>query len=217
NRVLTFSTFVYTRATSTGELPQYGIIGAMSGVLIVIALLGTLYYGRLLGRSQQYQVVTGRGYQPREMQLGPWRLLAWALIGAYLGLGQLLPLLLLVWAAGLPFFQPFSMEALGQFTLRNFLNLPLETVLRGARHTLVLMLVVPTVAIVLSFCLSWMIVRSRSRFRTALDFFAFLPHAIPGIIFGVGAVVIALFVLKGLALYGTLALLGSVYVVERIG
>jgi iron(III) transport system permease protein len=59
-------------------------------------------------------------------------------------------------------------------------------------------------------------VRSRSRFSAVLDFFAFLPHAVPGIIFGVGALFVALFVVKDLPLYGSVTLLAIVYIVERL-
>jgi iron(III) transport system permease protein len=49
-----------------------------------------------------------------------------------------------------------------------------------------------------------------------VDFFAFLPHAVPEIIFGVGALFVTLFVLKGVPLYGSVALLAIVYVVVRL-
>ena len=54
----------------------------------------------------------------------------------------------------------------------------------------------------------WVVLRSKLRFRIALDAVAFLPHAVPGIIFALGAVLVALFLLpQWLPLYGSLTLI----------
>ena len=38
--------------------------------------------------------------------------------------------------------------------------------------------------------------RTRYHFRLALDYVAFLPHAVPHIVFGLGALIAALFVVR---------------------
>jgi iron(III) transport system permease protein len=197
-------------------LPEYGPIAAMSGLVAVIAVLLSTWYGTVIKRANRYQVVTGKGYRPRQYELGKWMLPAWIFIGTYFVLSKILPLLLLVWAAGLPYFQPPSLQALGSFSWQNFHSIPLDLLARGAKNTAILMVLVPTLAILVSFAFSWTVVRSRSRLRGLIDFFAFLPHAVPGIIFGVGALFVALFVLKGIPLYGSLTLLAIVYVVDRL-
>lgn len=59
--------------------------------------------------------------------------------------------------------------------------------------------------------------RSRIRGRFVLDFFAFLPHTLPSIVFGVGALLLALFVLRAVVpIYGTLWVLLFVYVIVRL-
>lgn len=216
NRVYTFSTFVYAQSVTGDSLPEYGPIAAMSALVAVIAVLLSTWYGRVIKKANQYQVVTGKGYRPRQYELGRWIWPAWFFIGAYFFLSKVIPFLLLIWAAGLPYFQPPSLRAIGTLSLENFRNIPLDLLARGAKNTGILMFVVPTLALLVSFAFSWMVVRSRSRFRALIDFFAFLPHAIPGIIFGVGALFVALFVLKGLPLYGSLTLLAIVYVVDRL-
>jgi iron(III) transport system permease protein len=216
NRIYTFSTFVYSKSASADALPEYGTTAAMSSMMVLVALACTAWYGRIIRRSNQYQVVTGKGYRPHQLQLGKWSIAAWSFVGFYFLCSKILPLLLLVWAAALPFFQPPSGRAFATMSWQNFNNIPVDLVWRGASHTIVLMIAVPTLALIISFVFSWMIVRSRSRFRVLLDFFAFLPHAVPGIIFGVGALFVALFVLKGLPLYGSLMLLVIVYMVDRL-
>lgn len=216
NRVYTFSTFVYAQTVTGDSLPEYGPTAAMASFMVIVALFLAYWYGRIIRRANRYQVVTGKGYRPGLYTLGRWRLAAWLFIGFYFLLSKVLPLLLLIWAAGLPFFQPPSTQAIARLSLKNFRAIPFDLLIRGAKNSATLILVVPTVALFVSFGFSWMVVRSRSRFRAVLDFFAFLPHAVPGIIFGVGALFVSLFVLKGLPLYGSVTLLAIVYVVDRL-
>jgi len=215
-RIYTFSTFVYVQTVTGDSLPDYGPTAAMASLMVVVALFLSAWYGGIIRKAHRYQVVTGKGYRPCPHELGRWMAPAWIFIGGYLLLSHGLPLLLLAWAAGLPFFQPPSLPAWASLSPQNFRNLPLSLLARGAANTGILMVTVPTLALLLSCGFSWMVVRSRTRFRALLDFFAFLPHAVPGVIFGVGALFVALFVVRGLPLYGSLTLLAMVYVVDRL-
>jgi iron(III) transport system permease protein len=216
NRIYTFSTFVYAKATNAEGLPDYGATAAMSATLVVVAIICSWLYGRAIRRASRFQIVTGKGYRPRVHPLGRWVLPAWLFVGGYFVLSKLLPLLLVIWAAVMPFFQPPSLQALSSVSLSNFQRIPLDVLTRGAWHTAALMLCVPTGALLLSAGFSWAITRWRSRWRLALDFFAFLPHAVPNIIFGVGALFVALFILRGIPLYGSLALIAASYMVVRL-
>ncbi|HLY66975.1 MAG TPA: ABC transporter permease subunit [Chloroflexota bacterium] len=216
NRIYTFSTFVYAKSTTAQGLPEYGATAAMSSLLVVVALLFSWWYGNIIKRGSQYQIVTGKAYRPRLIALGKWVIPAWLFVGGYFVVSKLMPLLLVIWAAALPFFQPPSLQALGTISGENFARIPFDVLSRGVWHTAVLMIAVPTGALLLSAAFSWAITRWRTNWRVALDFFAFLPHAVPNIIFGVGALFVALFLLKGLQLYGSLALLAMVYIVVRL-
>lgn len=216
-RIYTFSTFVYAKTTTTEALPDYGITAGMSTLMVALAILCSYAYGKIIRKGYQYEVITGKGYRPRLFELGAWKIAAWIFIGGYLAFSKILPFLLLIWAAVLPFFQPPSLQALSKISLDNFRNIPLELILRALSNTAVLMVVVPTVTLLVSFGFSWMVVRTRSEWRGVLDFFAFLPHAVPNIIFGVGALLVALFILNQFPLYGSLTLLAAVYVVTHLG
>src|SRR3989304_7055293 len=96
------------------------------------------------------------------------------------------------------------MEMMGQLSLDHFFTLDWELVLRGLWNTVLLVLVVPLVVLLFSFCISWLVVRSRSRARYALEFGAFLPQALPPVILAIGALLLSLFMLQGiLPLYGS--------------
>lgn len=216
NRVYTFSTFVYARSVGADGLPEYGSTAAMSVLMVFIAVGAAVWYGSVLRKAAKYQVVTGKGYRPRQAVLGRWAVAGWLFIGGYIFISKVLPLVLLIWTAGLPFPQPPSLASLQLFSWNNFTRIPFDLLGRGLSNTAVLMVVVPTLTLVVSFAFSWMVIRSRTRFRGVLDFFAFLPHAVPDIIFAVGALFVALFVLTALPLYGSLVLLVIVYVVARL-
>lgn len=217
SKILTFSTLVYIAVSPEQGTPNYGVVGALSIFLIVVSLLLSWWYFSVLRLSRRYEVIEGRGYQPKLIRLGRWAWLGWGVLGTYFTLAKLLPLLLMIWAALLPYFQPFSLRALGQVTLDNFRDLQIDLLLRGAVNTLILMLSVPTVALALGLVISWIVVRSGMRGRFVFDWIAFLPHAVPNLIFAIAAVLFALFVLpSGIPLYGSIAIVMIVYILVRI-
>lgn len=216
NRIFTFSTLVYSQNSDMKPIVDHGPIGAMGTTMVLLALLVTYWYGQVVGKAERYRVVTGKGYRPKLLRLGRWAVLAWLFVGGYIVLSKVLPLLMLVWVALIPYLRAPSLTALQTVSLANFHELPAEILARAASHSAVLMVVVPTLCLMASFGFSWMIVRSQSRLRLALDFFAFLPHAIPGTVFGIGATFLALYVLNALPLYGSLTLLVIVYLVTHL-
>jgi len=217
NRILTFSTYVYTKTNPQQGLPEYGLPAAFSSLMIVLGIAVTWWYGRTLRQSRKYQVVTGKNYRPKAIELRAWKPMAWLFIITWLCLAQLLPLLCLIWAALLPFFQPPSLEALRLVSVGNIFAVPWQLVGRGLSHTLVLAVLAPTVALAFSVVFSWVVLRWRSRFRLLFDYVAFLPHAVPGLIFAFAALLAALFVIRGpVDLYGTLALILFVYIIQHL-
>jgi iron(III) transport system permease protein len=168
-------------------------------------------------RSHQYEVITGKAYQPKIIKLGNRAILAWLFVSIYLFLSKVIPLAMLLWASLLKYFEMPSVDAFSRTSLQNYVGLPWELVLRGAGNTSILMLLTPTITVIVSLIFSWVVLRSRIRGRFLFDFFAFLPHAVPNIIFAIGAVLLALFVLRGfIPLYGTIWLLLLLYIIVRL-
>ena len=218
NKIFTFSTFIFYKMQPLEELPNYGVAGAVSSLLVVLALLLSGWYFKVLRFSSRYAVVTGRAYRPKLVELGNHRrAYAWLFLGFFFLVAKLLPFLLLAWAALLSYFQPPSWAALSQVSLRNFYGLPWDLLFIGARNTLLLMLAVPTLTLILCTAISWVILRSELKWRIVFDALAFLPHAVPSIILAIAAVFVALFLVRNtLPLYGTLSILILVYTVSRI-
>ena len=215
--LFTFSTYAYEQVSPAQQLPQYGPVAALSGVMVLLALVLSWWYARVQRRAPQYAVITGKAYRPRLVDLGRGRAVAVAFVVVYLLLSQALPVAALVWASLLPFPQPPTAEALAAASLANYSNLNLEIVGRGVRNTAELMAITPTITVAVSFAISWVVLRSGLRFRQVFDFAAFLPHTVPTIVFSMSALLITLFVLQQVVpIYGTIWILVLVYVIARI-
>jgi iron(III) transport system permease protein len=64
---------------------------------------------------------------------------------------------------------------------------------------------------------SWVVLRSKLPGRLAFDFVAFLPHAVPNIVFGFAVLLFTLFVVKNVVpIYGTIGILLFVFVIARL-
>jgi iron(III) transport system permease protein len=151
------------------------------------------------------------------VRLGRRKTAAWLFIGSYLVLSKLMPITLLVWSSLLPFFQLPSARALTTVSLAHYFTLPWELVLTAMWNTSILAVLTPTVTLAISLAFSWIVLRSRIPGRGFFDFIAFLPHAVPSIVFGVGALLLTLFVLqRALPIYGTIWILLMVFTIARI-
>jgi iron(III) transport system permease protein len=217
NRIFTFSTYMYLIVSPQEGLPRYGLSATFSIISIVLAAVLGWWYAQVQKRSHQYEVITGKAYQPKIVKLGNRAILAWLFVSIYLFLSKVIPLAMLLWASLLKYFEMPSVDAFSRTSLQNYVGLPWELVLRGAGNTSILMLLTPTITVIVSVIFAWVVLRSRIRGRFLFDFFAFLPHAVPNIIFAIGAVLLALFVLRGfIPLYGTIWLLLLLYIIVRL-
>lgn len=218
NRVYLLSTFIYLKVHPQGAgLPEYGITGVVGAFMIIVAGLLTLWYSQVLRQGHRFEVVTGKGYKPALMPLGGWSVAAWGFIAGYAFISKLLPLLLIAYAALMPYFVPPSFETMRLLSLTHFYGMDWQLVLRGLANTAILVTVVPIVVLLLAFAISWLIVRSRSHIRYALEFGAFLPQALPEVILSIGALLLSLFVLgTTIPLYGSVWIIAIVYIVARL-
>jgi iron(III) transport system permease protein len=217
NRIFTFSTYLYLLINPEDVLPRYGTAAAFSTIVMVLAAALSWWYGVMQRRSRQYAVVTGKGYRPRLVALGWTALPAWGGLALYFTLSKLLPILVLVWSSLLPFFQLPSPMAFSIASFDHYRSLPWGLVLAGVENTAILMILTPSLTLIISLAFSWIVLRSKIRFRGVFDFIAFLPHAVPSIVFSIGALLITLFVLqKAVPIYGTIWLLLLVFIIARI-
>ena len=216
--IFTFSTFIYTEVNDpSGQSPNYGLIGAASVILLVGALFMSWWYLRVISRSSRYAVVTGRSYRPRLTELGRRWILGWGFIALTFALALGLPLLSLMWASVTPFIQLPSADAFERVSFENFREIPWNGFRKALTNTVVLAITVPTLTAIAALAISWIVIKSGSRFGPTMDVLAFLPHVVPSLIFAVGALLLTLFwVPRWTGLYGSLNLILIVYVITRV-
>jgi iron(III) transport system permease protein len=215
-RILVLSSLIYQSTTPSTGLPNYGAAGAYGAVMLVLGLLLAFFYVRLVKHGKKYTVITGRGYRPREIGLGRWKWAALAFVLIYLALEVFIPFVVLLWASLLPYLQLPSAEALSSLTLKHYIEIPLHTGPLPFINTVILMLAVPTVTMIVSVLVSWVVIRTQVSFRGFLDTLAFVPHAVPGILMAVGLAYLGLAYRDYFPLYGTIFIIVLAHTINWI-
>lgn len=215
-RILVLSSLIYTATTPSTGLPNYGVAGAYGAIMLVLGLVLAFLYVRLVKHGKKYTVITGRGYRPREIALGRWKWPALAFVFFYLSIEVFIPFVVLLWASLLPYLQLPSAEALSSLTLKHYLSIPTHVGARPFINTFILMLTVPTLTMILSVLVSWVVIRTQVSFRGFLDTLAFIPHAVPGILMAVGLAYLGLAYRDYFPLYGTIFIIVVAHTINWI-
>ena len=205
---------------SEGAIPRYGMAGVYGLLIAIPSLIALFYYRRVIERGHRYAVVTGKGYRPRDFDLGRCRYLGLLFVLFYLLLAVVLPLLMLLWASLLPRLAMPSVEALSLVSLKRYWGI--MDIIGGygvIANTVVLVVATPTVVLFFSFMISWVVVRTRVWGRGMMDTIAMLPHAIPGLGFAFALTVVAIIAAKWmpwLPLYQTIGVIILANAVNRL-
>jgi iron(III) transport system permease protein len=199
---------------------KYGAAGVYGALMAAPSFIGMYFYYRVLRQARRYEVITGKGYRPRLMDAGRFRALALGFVVLYLVLAVALPMLVLVWASLLPYLQLPSPEAFSKLSLSNYRKfLPAMGGAVVIRNTALLMAGVGISVIVLSFMVSWVVVRTRYRLRFAMDGVVLLSHAIPSLAFAFALFVVGLMLsrwLPGLPFSDGLGIIVVAHVLHRL-
>ena len=206
-RIFVLSSLIYQSTTPNTGLPDYGMAGAYGAIMLAFGLAFAFLYVRLVKQGKKYTVITGRGYRPREIALGRWKWAALVFVFFYLAIEVFIPFLVLLWASLLPYLQLPSTEALSSLTFKHYLEMPAHVGVKPFVNTLILMFVVPTVTMILSVLVSWVVIRTQVSFRGFLDTLAFIPHAVPGILMAVGLAYLGLAYRDIFPIYGTILII----------
>lgn len=183
--IFVFSTKIYQIHHSATVLPEYGKANALAMIYLVVAVVATILYSRVIAHQERYTIVTGKGYRPRTQSMGAWRWPAGLLVALFLLFSIVLPLLVFVYVSLLPYVQPPSWEAFRSMTIQHYMTLGEDPfLLKAIWNTIVLIVSTSTGTVVLAFLVSLVVVRTKFIGRKFLDQLAFMPHAIPGIVLG---------------------------------
>ncbi|MEP4015900.1 MAG: iron ABC transporter permease [Anderseniella sp.] len=202
-----FSTRVFNIIDNVGTIPAFGQANAAAIFYLVIALITSFVYIRLVRHSERYAVITGKGYTPRQVALKRWRHVALGAALLFLFLTILLPFLVMLYISLINYMRPPSWEAVQSFSFQHY-----ERVLNQPRahkvfwNTIYMTLLTATAVTVLSFVIAYIVVRTRFAARYVLDMLAFLPHSIPGIVLGLALfwLLLQFDILTGASTFGSL-------------
>ncbi|MGZ5067513.1 MAG: ABC transporter permease, partial [Usitatibacter sp.] len=91
---------------------QVGLASAYAVMLLAITTVGVYFQSRLSSRGSRYATMTGKGFRPRQIDLGRWRYFTAALFIVYFLLIVVLPFSVLLWSSFQKFYAVPSWQAL---------------------------------------------------------------------------------------------------------
>ncbi len=185
---------------------------AVANAFLVFTAIVILLQFRILG-GRQYTTITGRGFTVRPIDLGRWRWVTFGLVMSWVLVGLVLPLVVLIWGtlqrtyavADSPLTLMWWRKAFEEDTLPN-----------SFKNTMILGLLAATGGTVLYTIMSYVGLRTKLKGREWITALSWVPRMAPGIIAAVGILWAVLGGIPGIKfLYGTLALMAIVIVLER--
>lgn len=197
-------TFISAIYLAVHNYPQdYGSAGALAMLVMLISVIGIIFYGRATSHAERFSTVTGKGFRPRVIDLGAWR---WAAAGVSMlffivSLG--LPLFVMVWASLFKFYTLPSMDVLPKATLNNYAEvLGWAAVQRSIGNTIIVAISTTAIVMSLTSVMAWLVVKTRMPGRRILDNVVTLPIIFPGLI--VGLALLWTYLTLPVPVYGTI-------------
>ena len=190
---------------------QVGLASAYAVTLLAITTVGVYLQSRLSSRGSKYATMTGKGFRPRQIDLGAWRYFTAGLFVVYFLLIVVLPFAVLLWSSFQKFYSVPSWKALHNLTLdpyRFILTYPSLT--RSVWNSLVLAFGSATVIMLVTSVICWIVVKTKIPGRWLLDNVASLPMVFPGLVLGLAIMIFYLNV--DIGIYGTMWIMFVAYV-----
>src|SRR3954453_7829670 len=190
---------------------QIGLAASYAITLLLITSVGIYLQSRLAYQGSRYSTVTGKGFRPRTIDLGPWRYFTAALFILYFVVIVLLPFLILVWSSLQKFYSAPSWAALSRLSLdsyRTILDYP--QFWSTVRNSLFLALTTALAVMLVGAVISWVVVRTKIPGRWILDNLASLPLVFPGLVLGLSIMICYLYL--DIGVYGTIWIMLIAYI-----
>lgn len=210
-------TFVVEIWQRTSAVPtDLGLAAVYAVFVLLLAVVLVWGYNRATRHSESYQIVSGKAFRPRRIDLGWARWISFGFAALILMLSIGLPMIVLAWASIQPPFSgvpPLTIGAIaeGDFSLENYRDaFDSELTRRALWNSTILAISTATIVTLLMAVTAWITVKSKIRGRALLDHLAFAPIAVPAIMFGLA--VLWMYLVLPFPVYGTLWILLILYV-----
>jgi iron(III) transport system permease protein len=190
---------------------QIGLASAYAITLLLITSVGIYFISRLSASGNKYATMTGKGFRPRQIDLGPWRWVAAAVFIVYFALIVVLPFAVLLWSSLQKFYSVPSWQALQNLTLDPYrFVLTYPNLGRSVWNSLLLSFGSATLIMLITSVICWIVVKTKLPGRWLLDNLASMPMVFPGLVLGLSLMIFYLNVDVGV--YGTMWILFIAYV-----
>ena len=185
-RIEVFTTKIWREAL--GSFPTNHNLAAAYGVgILAIALVFVYLYRRFTSQVENYSTVTGKGFRPHQIDLGPWRYAASGVALLLLVALVLLPILVLLLVALLPYYHVPTWQTWQNLTLENFRYVwATPRVHKAFINSLILALLGATLCMLLASLASYITVRTKIAGRGIIEGLVFIPWAFPGTAMALG-------------------------------
>ncbi|MGW3470820.1 ABC transporter permease [Saccharopolyspora sp. NPDC000995] len=199
----TMPTFIYKLMNST---PSRGNEAAVIAIVLVAVVLAVTWMQRRYLANRSFTTVSGKGVKARTIALGRWRTPVLVAAVGYFVLSILLPLLALLLSAvrSSPYMSSFgSLAEPGALDASSFAAaLTSDGFLGAATNSVVVSVAAATSGTALAFVVGYVVYRTKSWGRGALENVSMVPLAIPHVVLGIG--LLWTWLVMPLPVYGTL-------------
>jgi iron(III) transport system permease protein len=185
-RIYLLSTHIY-RIIATGFAPDYGMAAAVGMSALVASVTLIILYRHLTSESDRYVTISGRGYRPALIDLRKAKAPLFVIVALLSFVLIVLPVLVLLYTSLIPYSMVPSLKAFSMMNWKHWLAVLKDpTSLLSLRNSLFLGIVGATFGVVLTFFVSYTIVKVRTPASGILESLSFLSFSFPGIVIGVG-------------------------------
>ena len=212
-RVHVLTTDIYEMMHRTMP-PDVGSASTLSTLLLCVVAVLLWYYGRLTRNAERFATITGKNFRPNKIPLGKYRPLGGAILILNFLCLLILPMLVLVWASLLPFYQTIRASAFKLLSFKHYIRIfESDRYLSLLGNTLLVAVVTATIVMVITAIAAWLSVRKLPGARM-VDQLGTVPLVFPGIVLGVG--VMQFFLATPIGIYGTIWIIVWAFIINYL-
>ena len=185
-RIYVLATHIY-RVVATGYATDYGLAAAVGMSALAASITLIVLYRRLTREGEKYVTISSRGYRPTVIDLKGARYPLFGVVGILSFVLIVLPVVVLIYTSLVPYSMVPSARAFALMSWKHWTAVLTDPVsLLSLRNSLILGVGGATLGIVLSFFVSYVIVKVRTKASGLLESLSFLSFSFPGIVVGIG-------------------------------
>ena len=161
---------------------NYGLATVLCITLIFITGLGVYFYRKATG-YKKFVTITGKGFRPHVLDIGKAKYAALAYCVLYMIISTVLPFTVIILNSFCSLTGHYTPLTLANYKFI-FTKYPLFWM--SLKNSILVSVIGATACMVLATITSWVIHRTKFRFRGAVDYLSTVPISIPGLVMGVG-------------------------------